>query len=626
MTVQSPDDWSPAAFRPLDAIPSDEQVKDDPIAKDVWKQFEAARGYDRRYKKAWPRYHALYESRHWDGTQKRWMSTPVINLIYGYIDTMTAILTDGRPQIQVVATKPESEGKGQVLAHIIEWLWEANDMDVKLPSTVKNSLIFGNGFLKVLWDPSARNGLGDIKIAELDPSLVFVSPHARILEDADYVIHAENVPKKQVQRLYPDYQGSGKKNAGPMDERVTLNREPGPSDGSLGTNPNLQLPDGSGGVAGVAKAGVGAGYQSDGDGDSLVTVIERWMRDGTGQIWQTVVCNKEVMLHRPSPFKHGLFPIIHLPCSRVSWSFWAMGDIQPVEQLQMEVNRRRGHIMDILRYTANPMLVVDPGMMPDWERLEPRPGLVIPAEGGPQSAQWLQSPGVPAALFEVNQLDKGDFDVVLGNVEVLQGRRPSGVEAGVAIEMLQDAASVRPRGKARNLENAIRNLGRVLLGMIQQFYTTERVFRVVGNEMQQLEGPITNDPEAAFMFINRPMVDPATGQVVMQNEVPPVEEADFDVRVGPGSTLPVSRSAQFGRAIQMQQMGLASPELVWKYSGFPRWKEEMEKAQLWQAQMMMLQQQQAMQQGVAGGTAPPMQTEIPDSEVDMALEENAPLE
>jgi len=128
------------------------------------------------------------------------------------------------------------------------------------------------------------------------------------------------------------------------------------------------------------------------------------------------------------------------------------------------------------------------------------------------------------------------------------------------------------------------------------------------------------------MFINRPVVDPQTGQVVLSNEVPPVEEADFDVRVGPGSTLPVSRSAQFGRAIQMQQMGLADPELVWKYSGFPRWKEEMQRAQMWQMQMMQLQQQQAMQQGIASGQAPPMQTEIPDSEVDMALEENAPLE
>jgi len=585
-----------------------------------------ARSYDRRYKKAWPRYHALYEGRHWDGSQKAWMSTPVINLTYGYIDTMTAILTDGRPQIQVVATKPESEGKGQVLAHIIEWLWEANDMDVKLPSTVKNSLIFGNAFLKVLWDQSARQGLGDIKIEELDPSLVFVSPHARTLEDADYVIHAENIHKSAVQRLYPQYQGGEYK--GPKDSASTLERPPGSTDnGPLGFNDTINLTNAAGANLGADRiAPAGSSTSGTGDDDPLVTVVERWQRDGSGQIWQTVVCNDEVVLHRPSPFKHGLFPIVHLPCSRVSWSFWAIGDIQPVERLQIEINRRRGHIMDILRYTANPMLVVDPGMMPDWEQLEPRPGLVIPAEGGPQSAQWLQPPGVPAALFEVNQLDKGDFDVVLGNVEVLQGRRPSGVEAGVAIEMLQDAASVRPRGKARNLENMIRNLGRILLGMIQQFYTTERVFRVVGNEIQQLEGPITKDPEAAFMFINRPVVDPQTGQVVLSNEVPPVEEADFDVRVGPGSTLPVSRSAQFGRAIQMQQMGLADPELVWKYSGFPRWKEEMQRAQMWQMQMMQLQQQQAMQQGIASGQAPPMQTEIPDSEVDMALEENAPLE
>ena len=80
------------------------------------------------------------------------------------VESILAVITDNRPEIAVIPRQPENEVIATVIQAIVEWLWEVNDCDVKLPATMKNSLIFGNGFWKILWDPAKASGDGDISI------------------------------------------------------------------------------------------------------------------------------------------------------------------------------------------------------------------------------------------------------------------------------------------------------------------------------------------------------------------------------------------------------------------------------------------------------------------------------
>ena len=599
-------DYSPVEFEPSYSPDMEDPALND-IVERTWACFNEARNYDKQYKKDWDRWYRLYEGKHWSGSAREWQSQPVINLTFSVIETITSILTDSRPQVQVVPRAPENDRVALVLGHIVEWLWESNDLDIKLPKSVKNSLIFGNAFLKVTWDPTARGGLGDIKIFEVDPVNIFISPYARTLEEADYVIHAENLPKRLVMRMYPQLNPDTK---GVEEPSLTPKRDiTNQGDSNRGQGIHIELTDGSG----FARVGNAGG--EDGAGDR-VTVLEKWERRPDG-IWQTVVVNREVVLERPSPFQHDRFPFVHFQDHPRTWSLWASGEVQHIEKLQIEINRRRGHIMDILRYTANPILVVDPGLISDFDQLEARPNLVIPAEGGLAAVGWLQPPSIPNALFEVNVLDKGDFDAVLGQVDVLKGMKPPGVEAGVAIELLQDAASSRMRMKVRFMENGLRRLGELLVALVQQFYTTERVFRIVGSDMMGLEKPVTVD---GFLTINQPtggsMDQMGQPMVQMQNQIPTLAEAEFDVRIGAGSTLPVSKSMEFQKAIGMYQMQLADDSFVWKKSGTAQWQEEMMRGRIYwmqkQAQMMEMQQaaQPAQEQPMAS-----------ESDLDAALAE-----
>ena len=581
------------------------------VARRIWDKFGAAKQHKKLHDKDWPRWYLLYAGRHWDGRQADWQATPTINMTFSVIETIVPILTDSRPQIYVLPRKFEHERASMMLQDLMEYLWEANNMDILLPKTCRNTLIFGNGFLKVLYNPSLREGQGDIQIVPVDPANIFISPWARTLEEADYVIHAENLPKSLVERIYGVKIG---KQSGPDEPGLTIKR-----------HVTSQQSPGMGGGMDYVRATDGSNtyqmYQSGGSDDSseddqLVTVIEYWERDGASPVTQTVVVNDEVIVPPHKPFSHSRIPLVHFMDHPSTWSVWAMGEVQQVEKLQIEINRRRGHLLDILKYSANPMLIVDPAAG-DFENIISRPGLVLPVEGGPAGAGWLQPPQIPSALLELNMVDKQDFDNILGNVDVLRGQRPAGIEAGVAIDALHEAANVRMRLKARNIENAIKNLGELLCLFVQDFYTTEMIVRVVGDRAMDSGVPLSNDH---FLKLNEVVgVNPESGENVVNPEtvIPPVIDAQFDVRVGAGSTLPVSRSSQFQKAITLYQMQLVDDMEVLKSSGLPHWDEVLQRSrQYWaqkQAEMM------AMQAGQAG--APAEEPGMSDDDLMMKLGE-----
>ena len=575
----------------------------DDVVSRVHSRYSEARQHRSQFDKDWPRYWLIYIGRHWDGRQAEWMSTPVINLTASFIHTVGPILTDSKPQISVIPRLPETDKVASVLSAATEWNWERLDLEALLPKTVKSTMIFGNAFWKFFWNPSLADGKGDIDVIAVDPSHIFISPYAKDIYSSEYVIHAENFPRDYVQKVYG----------------VLLPDDNGPSEPDL----TIQRPMTSSQIAGQGGTGIfnmaettGGNVQWYSGADSLtgdresgrdlVTVYEEWCKKPDGKLCQTVVVNDKPLFEREYPYTGGRFPFVHFVDEPNTWSPWAAGEVQQVEKLQLEINRRRGHLMDILRYTANPMLVVDPASGLEYENLIARPGLVIPAEGGLAAVQWLQPPNIPSALFEINSMDKIDFDNVLGNVEILQGRRPAGVEAGVAMEILQEAANVRMRQKVRYLENSIKKAGELMVAMMQELYTEERVFRIVGMESMMMEHPITPD---GWLRINQQTMG-ADGMPMVMNQIPTGAEAQFDVRVGTGSTLPVSRANEFQKAASLFQLGILDDEGVMSKSGLPHWQEELQRSRLYWAQ------KQAM---MAGAEIPSEPGEVPQEEMDMAM-------
>jgi hypothetical protein len=154
------------------------------------------------------------------------------------------------------------------------------------------------------------------------------------------------------------------------------------------------------------------------------------------------------------------------------------------------------------------------------------------------------------------------------------------------------------------MESALKRVGMVLIHYIQKNYTARRVFRVVGsdtgNQFFAVNNPVGTQPVVGPD--GQPTMAPQFDE--SSNHIPP--DAEFDVRIGAGSTLPVSKASKFQQAITLFDRGCLPPGELLRAAGWDKWQ------QIAQQLSQAAQQQQGgppPQQGtpVGGGGQAPMQ-------------------
>lgn len=578
-TVQSPVEGNNSGGISEKKIPEDQPKVEQALAQSVLNAYKQAKRYRAQYDKNWERWYRLYSGQHWDGPRPEWRSTPVVNFIFSTIETILPIMTDNNPQINVVPKNEDSQEMSAIMGTIMEKLWVTNSMGIKLPETIKNSLKYGTGIQKVWWNPKLADGLGDVAVSVVDPRHFYPSPGAKTIQDAAYVVFAANVPLDSVLRDFPHVRG--KLQGGVWDPELTVQKTItsqrvdsgvflGPVSNTLGTDTtsfqgNLQ-----------GKDGVM-------DRNALVTLIEWWHRDDSGQTWVTIMANGVLLKHDKSPFNHNKFPFVRYIDYQIPSNFWGMGEIQQLEKLQENINQRRAQITDILRLTANPPFVADADSGVNPKAMTNRPAVIIYKNRGSE-VRWLTPPQLPAALFELQDLDKKDFDAISGVLDVTQGRRPTGIEAASAISELQEAAQTRIRFKVRLMEEALRELGQQMLSLVQQFYDMPRTIRIKNGYGGQNK----------FVQLNQEQIDPETQEIQKIND-PSVGE--YDVEIGVGSTLPTNKTRRADQMIELYQMGVVDRRAVLENVGLAPSEYEQIIARMEQ----MEQQQMMAAQGMAPG-------------------------
>ena len=569
------------------AIPDEVQGEtESQLAEMVLNKYKEAKAYRASFDKDWDRWYKLYAGQHWEGPRPDWRSDATVNFIFSTIETVLPIMTDSAPQITVVPASSHSMHNAEIISEIVKRIWSSNDMDLELPMVMKNSLKYGTGFVKVWWDPNAKNGLGDVAISCVDPRHIFPSPGAKNLKDAHYVIFAANIPIANVLRDYPEVEG--KITPGIWDEDLTVTKDI-TSQRSDGTNSMIgSVPN----TAGTATTD----FQKSPDGragvmsrDSLCTFVEMWTREKDGQTWCTMMANGVLLKHGPNPFKHNKFPFVRFLDYQIPSCFWGMGEIQQLEKLQISINQRRGQTYDILRLTANPPFVADADSGINPKAMTNRPATIIYKNRGSE-VQWLSPPQLPSALFELQQMDKDDFESISGIHDVSQGRRPVGIEAASAITALQEAAQTRVRAKVREMEGSLRNVGRLVVDLVQQFYDDERVVRIVG----------AAGTKPKFITINK-MEMGSDGKPFRVND-PSIGE--YEIEIGTGSTMPVNKARRGEEMKEYFKLGIVDRRAVLEHSSLPPEMYEKILQRMEAQEAAMMQAEQGMPAPMGGGAEP----------------------
>jgi hypothetical protein len=521
-------------------------VPQEPLAAAINELFLDAKRRADRFRVNHAGYWRMYNGDHWPTAMPRWKANLVTNFCFSTVETIKPLLTDNRPEIAVVGRNGTEDDvrKAKIGGACLDYQWDLSDMDLKLPLIDLHALVTGTAFTWTEWDGWSGGGIGNLRVTIPDPSRVHPDPMATDTTDGRYYIVEDLAALSLLATTY---------------ERGNLVM---PDVGDDEIEKVLEEQMGLGGISvlgdpgKIADMGADATYvrkilQDQSKKWGVARVLKCWMRD------DRTFFSERLGLHLPKypngrlitvangivlrdvPYWGSRCPLVRYVNYDLPGRFWGTGEIKNIQSLNREYNKRVSQIIDIANKTAAPQRLVDDAIDASDDAFTQEPGLIFRikgADGRPLRSyiDELQPPSIPLYVLKMPEITRRDIEIVSGVPDVAQGRAPSRIEAGKAIEALQTEMKRRIGQKARNIETGCRHQGEVFLSGIIAFWNTPRVVRLTE---EVIEGTFGGENGL-------------------------LKDFQYDVKVKAGSGLPVDKSMAIAEAKGLYMMGLYDEEAV----------------------------------------------------------------
>ena len=555
------------------------------VVKMVMGMLTKGKAWKGNWSKNFERWWNLWESNHYYGRKAHTLSQAIVNQIWSSLETFIAHITEGLPEPLARPRTPEMKGKAKLVSKWLVYEADRNNLGQEIEHPVRSAVVTGAGWFSVEWDEKASKGKGDVAINPVDEKYIFVSPGARNLHEALWLIEAKNVPRDYVLKLYPEKGPSVP--PGVMDGTLENARIYTESNNSDSASPNwMQVTTTTGGQSAWVNSSSSEGLKKS----DFVTFIKAYVKQDDGAMRLVVIANGIVMQDGLSPYDDDDFPYVVVNVLPTLDTIQGRGLVQFIEGLQYILNNSISYLLDQQRFSSDPMLIVNAANLEDGQLIDNSPGAVLPdsSQNG-QGYQWLQAPGFNQAWIQIQELVKNYMDGVLGRVEILQGEHPAGVNTLGGLEVLRDEANIRLRKHTKWVKASLKRVYLLTLSRLRQYCHDERMIRLTDQY-----------GEDQFYTMNQAGGIGADGAMEVDKTIP--DDAEFDIEFG-------KESAGGKQARLEQALALAGTPAE---DGFPmvdrQWvldQAEIEEAPEIMQRIAALQQQQAQAEQQAALAADP---------------------
>ena len=258
------------------------------------------------------------------------------------------------------------------------------------------------------------------------------------------------------------------------------------------------------------------------------------------------------------------------------------GLVRQMVDPQKEVNKRRSKMLHIL---STNQTTYEEGALDDPERFrqeaaKPDGMMKIRTGFGGKVIRETRT-DLAASQFQMLQEAKTEIDSV-GIKGELEGQ--SKATSGRDFQLRQQQATMSMRQLFANLRAARRRVFLLVLDIIQQHWTSERLVR------------ITDDPEAGTIVLNQKAVDPNTGEEKILNNV---SLGKYDLIIEEAPETVTLQGETFDGLLEMAKLGMPiPPDILIETSQLPNKKKVLDRMQqMAQARAEIALEQQAAMAG-----------------------------
>lgn len=524
---------------------------------------------------------------------------PLINVLSGYQRL-------NRYDIDFLPRTNDDVDICQVRKGITKYVLDRCDYDSQESAAFLDAAIGGLGWLDVGYEFDDEMQDGEAYVRREDPFSIYVDPeaHKQDFSDAKYICRAKWVDKDELISIYPEKKDTIEAQYAVYDpdEKEAEDARPDPMWYKADIK-KVRLVE----CWYKTRAKESLYYLQDGttvhQEDVTVDMFLQGLIAGKEviNITKVRVCSffDTVMLEDiDSPYLHGEFPLVPITCYAFGAGDLPAGFVRDLKDPQREINRRRIQVLHILNTSGNGGgWIEEDAMSPDqkaeFERKgaipghfsEVRPGTIA---GGKIMERGMQNP--PAAIIQAESQATNDLTAISGINEALMGVDiPSG-SSGRAIELKQKQAITHIAPMFDHLRKAKKKVAYLLwgrrgyAGVIPQFYTDDKVYRVEGTNGQQ------------FIRVNQQIIEQDPLGNTIHRTLNDLSQGEFDIVVSDTQASTTQRQAQMWSLVDaVSKLGLPGDlvfDIIIDLSDLPN-REEIK--QRWQ-QRQQAQAQQAQQQ------------------------------
>ena len=475
-----------------------------------------------------------------EGEKPRYRVRVISNQIISGAQSLLAKYLKTRPQMMASpGSGNDSDVKAAEMAELLlEYWWQDFQMDDLLEEAMLWGIVAGQGYWKVCWDDAAGKQmsfmldpqgqpildeamqeefraqlaqfgitpqeqvvyLGDVRVEVVSPFDVYFDPTARSFKDVKWAIQVAYLEPDTIKARYP------KANSVTPD--------------SVPATPDLGITNPSSSDFSVKK--VLTGY-------FLPTPA---MPKGRIVTWT----DKQILEDKAWDHPTNKLPFVKFPGLRVPGELYDSSVIEHAISIQKELNRTLSQIVEAKNLTVRPQWMAPVGAMRTRRTDEPGAVWEYNPVGG-QKPEPVPIQPLPAYVFEHLADLKLRLDDIFGKTEITEGAVPPNVEAGVAIDLLQEMAVDRFVSTIRLMELSIARAGQLMLEFAQKYYIEPRLIKVAGSTKSTQAKQFT-----------RADID-----------------GNISVHVETGSGLPRTRAGRQARIEWMIESGLIRPYQAWKH-------------------------------------------------------------
>ena len=231
---------------------------------------------------------------------------------------------------------------------------------------------------------------------------------------------------------------------------------------------------------------------------------------------------------------------------------YPMSDVRMVKGMQEYINKTRSLIIAHATTSTNTKILIPSGSvdMREFEQKWAQPGVAIEVDFDQGQPTPVQPTPLPNELYSNEQTAKNDIDHQLGLYEMTMGNSQAAPHTYKATVSLDEFGQRKMKSKLADIEAGLNRLGQIAIPMMQQLYTTEKVFRLIqpNNSINEY-------------VINKRLFDDKSQEIKVVNDI---TIGKYDVVVVTGSTLPTNRMAQLEMYMDAYEKGIIDKQEVLK--------------------------------------------------------------